>query len=82
MQYAAVWVGIDGDSCPSAILQVGVDLGVLDNGEVDYEREENTYALTSHRTHCYTLTQLGTSGGPPTPPFSLASPFRRVTLSL
>ena len=34
--YAAVWVGIDGDTCGNAILQTGVDLNV-ENGAVSYD---------------------------------------------
>lgn len=32
---AAAWVGIDGDTCPTAILQTGVDM-IIQNGEVSY----------------------------------------------
>ena len=32
---ASVWVGIDGDTCPQAILQTGIDVN-FNNGEVSY----------------------------------------------
>ena len=31
---STAWVGIDGDSCPAALLQTGIDLGI--NGDGDY----------------------------------------------
>ena len=36
---AAAWVGIDGSTCASTILQTGVDFTV-DNGRVSYDGEE------------------------------------------
>ncbi|KAG6804853.1 hypothetical protein H0H92_001992, partial [Tricholoma furcatifolium] len=32
---AAIWVGIDGDTCESAILQTGID-AIISNGAVSY----------------------------------------------
>jgi hypothetical protein len=34
--YASAWVGIDGDTCGSAILQTGVDFNV-ESGKVSYD---------------------------------------------
>lgn len=34
---AAAWVGIDGDTCSTAILQTGVDFTVTESGDVSYD---------------------------------------------
>ena len=34
--YASAWVGIDGDSCPTAILQTGIDVAVTGAGKATY----------------------------------------------
>jgi hypothetical protein len=36
-QSASAWVGIDGDTCGSAILQTGVDFTVTSAGKVSYD---------------------------------------------
>lgn len=38
---ASAWVGIDGDTCGSAILQTGVDF-TISGGEVSYDGEYST----------------------------------------
>jgi hypothetical protein len=37
---ASAWVGIDGDTCDSAILQTGVDF-TIDGGEVSFDGEQH-----------------------------------------
>ncbi|KAI1321865.1 peptidase A4 family-domain-containing protein [Xylariaceae sp. FL0255] len=34
---ASAWVGIDGDTCGTAILQTGIDFSITDNGKVSYD---------------------------------------------
>lgn len=51
-QAASVWVGIDGNTCQTALLQTGVDLNVDANGEVSYDGARSPahpVAASAHR---------------------------------
>jgi len=72
-QYAAAaWVGIDGDTCSSAILQTGIDFQVQ-GGQVsyaawyewypDYSYNFDDFALNAGDTIQMTVTTQSTSGG-------------------
>ena len=70
---ASVWVGIDGDTCGTAILQTGIDVTVS-GGEVSYDGEYLTpSSINSHILTGYFF-QLGMSGSPLSPSISPASP--------
>lgn len=76
---ASAWVGIDGDTCGSAILQTGVDF-TIQNGAVSYDglspspRLDFTCVLTWS-----SLVKLGLSGSRTLHPTSLDSRFALAT---
>ncbi|KAM3067233.1 hypothetical protein ACMFMG_005401 [Clarireedia jacksonii] len=45
---ASAWVGIDGDTCESAILQTGVDFIITDSGEIEYDAWYEWYPAYSY----------------------------------
>ncbi|KAI1325080.1 peptidase A4 family-domain-containing protein [Xylariaceae sp. FL0255] len=45
---ASAWVGIDGDTCGSAILQTGVDFSIDDSGNVSYDAWYEWYPAASY----------------------------------
>lgn len=48
-QYAAAaWVGIDGDTCASAILQTGVDFTTSNDGNPSYDGKYPTSRLLTY----------------------------------
>jgi hypothetical protein len=77
---ATAWVGIDGMTCGSAILQTGVDFNVT-GSTVSYDGMI-IEACHVHRIAKLTSTQLGICGGPVLTSRTPASRSRPVTLLL
>ena len=48
---ASAWVGIDGDTCDTAILQTGIDF-TINNGEVSYDGECDHQVQPESRHGC------------------------------
>ncbi|KAH4067181.1 hypothetical protein HBI56_120190 [Parastagonospora nodorum] len=57
-EYSSAWVGIDGDTCETGLLQAGVDIAVADSGEVSYDAWYEWYPDQS-----YTFTDFAVSAG-------------------
>lgn len=65
---AAAWVGIDGETCDTGIIQTGVDF-TISNGHVTYDGQSQSHPeITLSRAHGRPpFLQLGTNFGPPLP---------------
>lgn len=69
---SSAWVGIDGDTCGSAILQTGVDF-TISGGQVSYDGEFPSTNFLHKNSHDCLSEQLGTSGSPLVPTISTTS---------
>ena len=69
---ASAWVGIDGDTCDTAILQTGIDF-TINNGVVSYDGEAIICSLILGMCVEHLRIQPGASGTPNPHPISVAS---------
>lgn len=54
---AAVWVGIDGETCHSGLIQAGVDLEVSESGDVSYSAWYEWYPALSETFHNFKISE-------------------------